>query len=163
MRSGSSLPGEAAKSKCKRRLQLVEKRDHIQIRGFYFKLRTGLPGTNKTKVKKKRFLLTFPLSSPLGCYRKGREALPPLALVVWCFLWQQNRGFAVLSSLQTWPDSFPEDLQIFDHNKQSYILMDSIFFPLQKWLWFIGSKFWVRVPLHYLNPVVESGTESLWF
>lgn len=73
---------------------------------FHLKPRARLPGTNKTGVKTKLFLLTFPPSHP----RKSREALPSLALM---FVWQQNRGFAVLSSLQTCPAYFSEDPQFF--------------------------------------------------
>lgn len=141
MSSRSWLPGEAAKSKCKPKLQLVKKWDHIKIKegGFCFKL--TFRGTNKTKVKTKLFLLTFPLFPSLGCCRKSREALPPPCLGgLMVFLWQQNRGFVVLSSLQTPPDSFPKDLPFFYHNKQIHLNRFLFFFSSSKWLWFSGPK-----------------------
>lgn len=90
MPSGWSLPGEAAESKCKARLQLVKNRgdptaaaseapgDQIQIRGgFYFKLEIRLAGTNKTRVKAKLFLLTFLFSHPWGATKRAERLCHP--------------------------------------------------------------------------------------
>lgn len=150
MHSGSLLPGEAAESEGKARLQLVKKWGaHSR---FHLKPRVPLP---QNRVKTKLFLLTFPLSRP----RKSREALPPLALLGWLLCGSK------IEDLLCWALCKPAQLishkiyNFFDLNKQSYILV--IFFF--NWLWFSRSKSCMGVPLHYLNSVVKSGTESHWF
>lgn len=116
---------------------------HPDQRGF-----VSNSGTNKTKGENTQnkgenealCSRLSPFPTP-GCHRKSREALPPLALGFLMFSWQQSRGFAVLSSLQSRPDPFPEDLRIFDHYKQSYILIDFFFSPSSK----VAVVQWVQI------------------
>lgn len=82
--------------------------------GFGFKLTTGLPGTNKTKGENTQnkgenealssHLSPFPTPGVPQKEQRG-SATPCSGFLM--FLWQQNRGFAVLSSLQNPARFFP--------------------------------------------------------
>lgn len=97
-------------------------KDQILIRCVLSKT-CNLFARHKQKNDENKALSSYPsLSQPWGAKNK-KGTLAPLALMVTMFVWQhlhENWGFAVLSSLQTWPGSSPENLWSQNDSKQSY-------------------------------------------